>query len=361
MFGLTRRHRLRFYPRPRWLQALAVDACILAAMPLEPVSDPSRVPSSCLFEDPRWATALAEYYGFDLRGLTLGDRPGEVPYVLLDGFGSPRVVTLPFSDYLPLDDRRTVEECAARLRERHPDASVTLRTRLPSGESPAGGELTRGAVLHVIPAGGAGPNAKFRANARRAERDGVTVRRCSSPAALDRFYRLFAALRVEKFASIPQPLGFFRAVFDAFAADDAAFFLEALYEGEVIASFFIVESGGRAYYKYSASSLDTLVPRPNNLLFRWLHDALAEGAYEAIDLGLSGSGEAYEGLRYFKRTAGGVETPISYFTWRPEGYDGSASVAFKAEIGRIVDQVVGAGLSPQQLDRISRAIYVHFA
>ena len=321
---------------------------------------PSR--SSCLFSDARWTGALAEYYGFAVERLELGeDRRTSVPYVAFDDLGGARLTALPFSDYLPLSDAAEVAQVAERLRAAYPAASVTLKTRLPAEAAPRGAEVVRRAVLHVIPAGGEGPNAKFRANGRRAERDGVSVRRVVERGALERFYELFASLRVAKFASIPQPLGFFAAVYDAFVAAGSGYFLEALYRDEVIASFFILESGGRAYYKFSASSLDTLVPRPNNLLFRWLHEALDRGEYDAIDLGISGAGEAYEGLRYFKRTAGGVETPVTYLRWRPEGYDDSVARAHLRSLGAIVERLVAAELSPRQLSEVSAAIYPHFA
>ena len=317
-------------------------------------------PPACLFDDPRWTRTLANYYGLDLRSVKM-PRGHSLPYTLLGEGSQARVVAFPFSDYLPLEDVEEVESVAASLRERHPQAEVLLKTCLPHDVQVAGAEVVRRAVLHVIHADRGGPSAKFKANSRRAQRDGVTARRANDPGAVGRFYSLYAALRIAKFGSLPQPLGFFRAVFDAFAADGSSFFLEAVYEGSVIASFLIVVKGSRAFYKFGASSLDALVPKPNNLLFVELHGGLAEGHYDAIDLGLSGTGESYAGLRYFKRSAGGEESPITYLRWRPEGFDPEPQAMLRAALGKVVDEIVEADLTPEQLDRLSRAIYPHFA
>ncbi len=314
----------------------------------------------CLFSSRAWGRVLGRGYGIDVAYLARGCG-GEVPYARLTGVGGARTSALPFADYLPLDDVDEARSVLAQLGEIDPAAELTLKTALPeAARATLGVVVSREAVLHIIPPDGK-PHPRFGANVRRAQRDGVTVVRRGDRDALATFYALFADLRAEKFGSIPQPLSFFEAVYEEFVAADRGYFLEALYGGRVIASFFILEAGTRAYYKFSASSLDELVPRPNNLLFDYLLTRLAAGEYSAIDLGLSGAGEAYRGLRYFKSTTGATELPLTYLTVTPDGYDPTARAALLTRLAAVTKAMTEAGLTHAQLSTLSEAVYVEFA
>ncbi|OAV43771.1 GNAT family N-acetyltransferase [Lewinella sp. 4G2] len=315
-----------------------------------------------LFRGEAWARAVTAPYGLDLRwaeGWSATAPP--LPYVLRKSLGGTRVLALPFSDYLPLKNASEVSQLAQYLRDVHPEAAITIKTELPNDTELAGARVVRTAVLHTITPDGPGPNGKFRANARRATRDGVTVRKATDEGALERFYAMYANLRTRKFRSIPQPYVFFKSIFDAFIATGRGYLVEALYEGRMIASFVILLTGKRAFHKFSASSLDTLVPRPNNLIFSFLHEELAAGRIESLDLGLSGLSEKYAGLRYFKSTAGGVESPLTYYEWMPAGFDVAAEKQFKEHLGELTKKMVNANLTPEQLSSLSLVIYPNFA
>ena len=318
-------------------------------------------PRDNLFCSQAWAEAITTPYELELNWAEeLGETTSALPYVSLDSVGGPRVIALPFSDYLPLSSEVAVTELAERLRAKHPSAAITIKTQLSNTVELAGARISRKAVLHTITPNGPGPNAKFRANGRRATRDGVTVRKVSDEAALRRFYTLYADLRTRKFKSIPQPYSFFFSIFRQFIQDGRGYFVEAVFNDKVIASFIILLSGTRAFHKFSASSLDRLVPRPNNLIFSFLYDELAAGSITSIDLGLSGLGESYAGLRYFKSTAGGTESPITYYEWIPSGFNIGAEKLFKAHLGKITARMVEAELSADQLSNLSEAVYPHF-
>ncbi len=310
-----------------------------------------------LFTSEQWTGIFESAYGFKVRRSASG-----VPYVIADSPGGPRVVALPFSDYLPLSD---VSECAtllAELRAQFPAYEILLKTTLPKAiarELPDV-EVVREAVLYVMYSD-AKPNAKFRSNMRRAERDGVEVREVRDTGGLDRFYDLFARLRASKFNSIPQPKEFFEAVHEVFIENDRGYYLEATYQNSVIGSFVVLEAGKTAYHKFGASSLEKLTVRPNNALFGHLYARLERGDYEAVDLGLTGVSEAYEGLRYFKSTTGARESAITYVRSVPAGYNSSARDAFMDAIRGITQKMLQSDLSVDQLSKMSEGIYPHFA
>ena len=285
-----------------------------------------------------------------------------LPYVRLEDVGGARAVALPFSDYLPISDVADAIAGTRLLGDVAPAAQLTLKTALGSADAHRvpGARVSREAVLHVL-LPGAGPSKRLRVNARRAERDGVTVRRRVSPEALATFYELFARLRIGKFGSIPQPRSFFEAVYGEFVARGRGYFLEAVFEGRVIASLCLLKAGGRLYYKFGASSLEALAPRPNHLLFRTLLDELHEGRYAAIDLGLSGAGPTYAGLRDFKSMTGATAAPLHYLEVTPVGYDPAPRRAHLARLSAVTRAMTEAGLSTQQLSRLSEAIYPSFA
>ena len=319
--------------------------------------------SGILFGGRRWTAAIEAAYGFTSETVLLpGGKP--VPYLTVSGAGGDHCIAYPFCDYLPLRSAEEVRGVLEGMAAAHPRAKLTVKSLCRSDEVAFGQHaagVSREAVLHVIDTSQRKPSARFRANARRAVRDGVSARETSHPAALRRFYDLYAALRVTKFERIPQPLAFFQAIYDQFVAEGRGYFLEAVYEEAVIASFYILEVGTTAYYKFSASSLSQLVPRPNNLLFAHLRQQLDEGRYSAIDLGLSGLGENYAGLRYFKSTTGASQYPIRYFTYVPPEYSEERRTRELSRLRAITNAVVQLGLTPDQLSLLSEAIYPEFA
>ncbi len=313
--------------------------------------------SDNLFSSEKWSSVLERAYGFNVQRSERG-----VPYVVFRGAGGPRVVSLPFSDYLPIDDLATTGGLLRELRGDFSEHEIVLKTILPTQTIAAlpNVEIAREAVLHVVYPG-TKSKSKFKQNIRRAFRDGVQVREVRDLDALDRFYNLFARLRTTKFSSIPQPKSFFAAVHDVFMATGNGYYLEAVYEGYVVASFIILESDSRAYHKFSASSLQELAVRPNNALYGHLFDRLECGDYDAIDLGLTGVSKGYEGLRRFKSATGAEESSITYVRSLPTVYDITGRKRFMDTISVITKQLVEAKLNSDQLSSISGAIYPHFA
>lgn len=307
-----------------------------------------------LFAHPAWSAVLERAYGFDLRRSADG-----FPYAVLDDLAGKRVSALPFADYLPLANERQAADLWMELSARFPEHQLTLKTVLAEEHLPAMGQVSRRAVYHRYFPGGAAGSA-FRRNVRRAERSGMTVHRAEDAAALDRFQELYHWQRLRKFGGIPQPPGFFAAVHGAFMAVGNGFCLEAVTAGgELAASIVVLRAGAGWFYKFGASNPALLSDRPNDLLFHYLTRRVDEGNAAFLDLGLSGAGDNYVGLRRFKSGTGAVQFPVHYLRGGAEL--SSAARAFKAYAGKLSGDLVAAD-SPQATTAVvSENLYRYFA
>ena len=220
----------------------------------------------------RGAGVLQRAYGFEMR-----KTPGGLPFVALDDLAGKRVASLPFSDYLPIED---VDWLAAQLhflKKAYPDQEITIKTTLGENRLPPGVEVSRRAVYHrYLPGGSA--SAEFRRGVRRATKRGIRVLRSADAAALDRFQELYHWQRLRKFGGVPQPPSFFRAVREVFLDTGRGFVLEALTEaGHVAASVVVLWEGDGWFYKFGASDPAHLNDRPNNAIFDHLTTSVDEG------------------------------------------------------------------------------------
>lgn len=306
-----------------------------------------------LFASPVWAEVLQRAYGWTVERSAAG-----YPYVVLDDLAGRRVSALPFSDYLPVVDAITYGALSKELQEQFPDYRIILKTTL--AENPAAtGEIVKKAVYHrYFP--GARADSSFRRGARKAEKTGLVIRRSTGLDALERFRELYHWQRLRKFGGIPQPGDFFRAVHAVFMATDRGFYLEAVVpDGSVAASLVVLRCGDAWFYKFGASDPGLLNYRPNNLLFAQLTAAVDTGEADFLDLGLSGSSDAYAGLRRFKTSLGGLSFQIRYLASGPEL--ASSAVAFKKYVGGLASELAATEASPGVVDPLSRRIYPYFA
>jgi vancomycin resistance protein VanK len=159
-----------------------------------------------------------------------------------------------------------------------------------------------------------GMNQLWRRNIKRAEKEGVEVTAVRGPDVTDAELRAFHDLYVhtaERDHFTPRPLGYFRTMVDAMAAEDPAritLFL-AHHEGDLVAATTLVRVGAHAWYSYGASSTDKREVRGSNAL-QWamLRDALEAGC-DVYDLrGITptlSADDPHVGLIQFKAGTGG--------------------------------------------------------
>lgn len=308
-----------------------------------------------LFASEAWTGVLADTYAFS------SARSRGLPYCVLDDPAGRRVSALPFSDYLPIDDPALTRQIFGELSTKFPNHAITLKTRLAPEEAPGNYPISKHAVYHrYLP--GDRASSSFRRGSKQAIRAGTQVQRSTGEAALERFRTLYHHQRLRKFGGIPQPPSFFRSIHRRFVATGHGFYLEAhTAAGAHAATLVVLRCGAGWFYKFGTSDPALLDDRPNNMLFDHLTAAVDAGEADFLDLGLSGSGESYAGLRRFKSSIGAAEHPLTYLTHTPPGYDATAPAAFRQVIGSITDTLVELDAAPATVDPLSETLYRYFA
>jgi hypothetical protein len=146
-------------------------------------------------------------------------------------------------------------------------------------------------------------------NIRKAKRDGVTILLSTSADGTEEFYRLNCITR-KAHGLPPQPLYFFRNIYDHVLSKGHGFIALARYRENTIAGAVYFLFGKRALYKYGASDRRFLHVRPNDLVMweaiRWCRDH----GYSTLCFGRTEPEN--EGLRAFKNGWGVEERTVRY-------------------------------------------------
>jgi hypothetical protein len=273
-----------------------------------------------VFHSRAWLAVLNDTYGFEIDALasgTDGDLSQAVAFARLEG----RLVAMPFSDYwaLPLYD----DVLGNAL------LTLTLRRFVAGGSFEARGEggldyLRHGFKLDaaffrhriLLDAPFDELQARFQPAARRAirkaQREGVTVRRSTDVADMGSFYELVVQTR-RKQGLLPQPRRFFEAIQHHFLDAGDGFLLLAEHGGRVIAGDLLLSHRRTLTYKFNASDAAYLDLRPNNLLMAAAIEMALEDGYRELDLGRCDLDA--EGLRRYKLLWGCVEEEYRYYRY----------------------------------------------
>jgi Acetyltransferase (GNAT) domain len=319
-----------------------------------------------LFTSVTWLRLLGDTYGIEFAAARDRDSGALLPFAVLDDLRGQRLVSLPFSDYLtfPGDPMHLLDLADAALTA-FPGFAMGIRL---AGQAPEGGRdcwrIAASAVYHRLAANGEaalwqGLAPSFRNQVRQAERNAVRVMSDRSPTAIERFYALHAALRNRKFQALPQPRRFFRLLHERFIAAGQGFVLEALHRDDVVAACIVLRHGAVLYYKFSASAPPANRLRANNLLlWELMRVAAAQGL--ALDLGRSGCGPGYAGLRHFKAALGAAAQPITSLDLPPRRPDGRAE-EFTGLAQKLAHLLAAAGLDADGNDAAAELLYRYFA
>lgn len=327
--------------------------------------------SGDLFSSFDWVRMVRDTYGLTVRIAVDTDAGVVLPLARLDDLAGRRLNAFPFTDYLqPAGGGEDMRRLAEWVTAREPNFAITVNGALGETQTwiNAGWSLQKQAVYHRIPitsqeALWSGMSVKFRNQVRQAQRNGVTVSIDDTPEGVDRFFTIHSELRSRKFASIPQPRRFFHAIRDRFNPQGRYFGVEARHEGVLCAACIAIACGGKLYYKFSASTLGGLPLRANNLmLWELLCLAMREG-YGELDLGRTGLGDSYSGLRQFKEGLGGQPFPISVFARTARTSDDAVAAradAFRSLANQIVEAVARHKSSEDLNDRMGELLYRYF-
>ena len=157
---------------------------------------------------------------------------------------------------------------------------------------------------------------KFRSSTRRnilkAKKSGVTASVSYSWESLREFYRLHCLTR-RHHGIPPQPLYFFKKIYNLVISSGNGFVVLARYNSKPIAGAVYFHFGQNAIYKYGASNRKLLHLRANNLVMwtaiRWF----IQNGYKAFCFGRTTPSNA--GLLQFKRGWASEEKKIYYFKY----------------------------------------------
>ncbi|MCG8564108.1 MAG: GNAT family N-acetyltransferase [Desulfobacterales bacterium] len=270
-----------------------------------------------LFSSPAWLGALADSFPYDFFVIRHGE--GAIPLARITDFIGPRIVSLPFSDYLEIgSDALDWEKIFVAIRGGVGELPVKFRwagdfthCKLERGvQGRVAAQYHRVAIQdqnsmfqNLAPG--------FRRNVRQALGHGIRIRRKTSDSAVDRFHHMFTAHRRAKFGVLSPPKSFFIRIARRFFKSGNGFVLEAVDGEQVTAAALVLRHGDGLYYKYGASLAQGLSRRPNNLLFWDLLCRAGQWDCRYVDLGMSWQGPDDAGLVRFKEDLGGVSSPIS--------------------------------------------------
>lgn len=322
-----------------------------------------------LFHSPRWMNVISESFDVGFHGVALersGNPEAAVAWVELDDMFGHRRVTLPYCDYA--DMIASTQEDRSTLMQEAMSAGVpwTLRSHDSDLSDETDWDVsTREFAHHVIDVTPdeddlfASLSSMARRNTRKAVKAGVEVFEGTTKDHLRSWVDLHIGLRRNKYGMLAQPFSFFENIWDEFIAKGDGFLLLAKRDGEIIAGTVYLVSGNTCFYKFNASSAESLGSRPNNALM-W-HGMLKarERGLSHVDLGRTSATQ--QGLKDFKASYGGVESAMTEYRFTPPGYSPERTDEENREvITQVTDLLTAPSVPDSALEEASKVLYRYF-
>ncbi|HUG42689.1 MAG TPA: GNAT family N-acetyltransferase [Acidobacteriota bacterium] len=301
-------------------------------------------PHGTLFHDSSWHRIMERTYGFRPLYFLARDESGNIrsgiaAALVRNLFQGRKLCSYPFSDHCdpllgdPKDFAPLLESMNAFARQ-NADASLEIRCFRtdPDKMQPHESKVTERGTQNLEPRTRnaecgtnfilpltAAPEQLFKnfhrsciqRPIRKAEREGVTVRKGEDETDLKQYFRLHLLTR--RRLGIPsQPFSFFRNLWLEFAPTRRLTLLLAEHEGQPAAGMLLLHHGAATVYKFGASSEEKMSLGVNPLLFwRAIQLAIRRGDRE-LDLGRTEKEEV--GLYDFKIRLGAEAVPLRYIS-----------------------------------------------
>ncbi len=280
-------------------------------------------PDGSIFHHPVWLRMLRDTYSYEFFAVCVfkdGRIVAGIPFAdvhsILTG---KRWVSLPFSDFckplLPPEDSGVADVLVEHLRT-HVGREVPRIEMRWSVETTVQRFTDTSFVHHSLSLTEDAEavfktfdKAKVQRDVRKAERDGIVVKRCTTFDEFLHFYRLQVTTR--KRHGVPaQPLKFFKAIWEQILQQGFGFASLAYKDDRLLGGAVFFQMGRTIYYKYGASDFSMKALHPNHaLLWDAIRRACAEGC-RVFDFGRSEIDN--DGLRRFKNGWGTTESPLNY-------------------------------------------------
>lgn len=272
------------------------------------------------------------------------------------------IIAPSFGDFISIDEDSF--EALDRFSESNSDAAIKMKICSETRPSLRNYEVVESGFIHQIEFNSYRGwrhdiiKSKFRNQIVQSEKKGVQVEILSDKKSLQKFYYMHSLLRINKFNLLSQPWKYFDCIYDEYFAQNKGFVIHAYDpEGNLIAGILFIIDGGIAYYKFSASYLEALQYRPNNLLMDQLIQYCDEKGIKKLNLGFTGSSDEYQGLRQYKLHAGAREYP-QYILKTP--LYSKLNTEIIAEINKQVAELIKTNPSLDDVDQFSGQYYKYF-
>lgn len=279
-------------------------------------------PSYSFFHSSDWAKVLKETYNFKPHYLMVTESRNAkavLPLMEVDSFFTgKRAISLPFSDFceplvssginlkrirhkvIDYSKEKGFNSLELRDSEVHLDNSII---------TPAGYQhildlsLSEERLFKSL-------SDNTRRNIRKAVRNQVSFEINNSPSALEDFYIMNCYTR-RKHGLPPQPIKFFRNLYDFVLTKNKGFICISKYNGKSIASAVFLLIGQKALFKYGASLIEYQNLRPNNLLMWESIKCIKDKGFTELNFGRTEIENI--GLRRFKLGWGTEEKILNYY------------------------------------------------
>jgi len=281
-------------------------------------------PEYSFFHSSAWAKVLSESYGYTPMYFAIPDGNGFsalVPMMEVDSFlTGKRGVSLPFTDYCEpiLSDGVSFEEIFNSVKaegKKHEWRYIELRSHRNLSPFSFPSLTYLGHTLSLEKGEGSlykELRDSTKRNIKKAKAEKVEIKTSDQPESIDQFYSLNSVTR-KRHGLPPQPLSFFKNIFELIIKKGKGIVVLGLYEGKAIAASVFFHFDKKAVYKYGASDLEYQSLRANNLVMweaiRWY----SQNGYKSLCLGRTEPEN--QGLIQFKSGWGATEQQINYYRY----------------------------------------------
>lgn len=245
-----------------------------------------------------------------------------MPFIKIEDMFSPRIVSIPFSDFcdpIVKDSGQWDVLIESLLKEKLPISVRCLHTRIPLQDERF--EQVNRANWHGLELNNdldtifKNFHSASRRAIRKAERNGTTVRQAENETDLRAFFEMHLQIRKYKYKMVAQSYQFLLHIWRNFVETGQGVLLLAERENKIIGGVFYLRWQNKLYYKFNASSLSAQDLRPNDLLM-WEGIKYAKtNNCTFLDLGLSDWGQ--DGLVRYKQKYATNEKTIYFLKHIP--------------------------------------------
>ena len=281
-------------------------------------------PGYSFFHSKAWARCLMDSYGY--RPLYFASLNGSsfqtlIPFMEVRNLlNVPRGVSLPFTDYCePIhsggDLLAPIVDQIYEYGKKAGWKNYELRKKSSNSEGNPVATVFKG---HTVDLSGGTKNTykgfsgSTRRNIRKAVKEGVNTVRCQSWEGIEKYYALHCLTRKEH-GIPPQPIFFFRKIYENIIGCGLGSVFIASYGGKAIGAAVFFHLGAESVFKYGAYDRRYQKLRPNNLVMwegiKWY----SENGYRSLCLGRTDPDDI--GLIRFKDGWGAEQKEIRYYRY----------------------------------------------